>query len=72
MNLVDALSGTPYFGKLRTGALEAHPYPDEVELGAARVDTTRTGASVKASACLHHAVRSTDHEIDTSRPGSST
>lgn len=59
-DLIAALSGTRYLGKLRTGGIEAHLYPDEDELAAALVATARAGVPVKATAGLHHAVRHTD------------
>lgn len=59
-DLVRALSGTPYLGKLRTGGVRAELHPDERELAAAVVATVRAELPVKATAGLHHAVRNTD------------
>ena len=60
--LVEALSGTAYLAKLRTGGVRADLYPDEQELAAAVVATARAGLPFKATAGLHHAVRNTDPE----------
>ena len=58
--LIQALSGTPYLAKLRTGGVRAELHPDEGELAAAVVATVRAGLPFKATAGLHHAVRNTD------------
>ncbi len=58
--LVDALAGTAYQAKLRTGGIRADLYPDESELATAVVALTTAGTSFKATAGLHHALRNTD------------
>lgn len=57
--LIDALAGSRYRAKLRTGGVRAELYPDEAELAAAIVALTRAGVPFKATAGLHHAVRNT-------------
>lgn len=58
--LIEALAGTRYLGKLRTGGVRAELHPDEAELAAALVGTVRARLPVKATAGLHHALRNTD------------
>lgn len=58
--LFDALAGTAYLAKLRTGGVRADLYPDAAELGAAIVALVRARVPFKATAGLHHAVRNTD------------
>ncbi|HEX2074369.1 MAG TPA: hypothetical protein VHF92_11325 [Geodermatophilus sp.] len=58
--LIEALRGTAYLAKLRTGGVRAELYPDERELAGAVVATARTGLPFKATAGLHHALRNTD------------
>ena len=58
--VVEALAGTPYLAKLRTGGVRADLHPDEAELAAAVVALVRAGVPFKATAGLHHAVRNTD------------
>ncbi|MFF5494138.1 hypothetical protein [Streptomyces aquilus] len=60
--LLAALAGTPYLAKFRTGGVRADLYPDERELAAAVLAATRAGVAFKATAGLHHAVRTTDPE----------
>jgi hypothetical protein len=58
--IVDALSGTIFMAKLRTGGVRADLYPDERELAAAVASLTAAGVPFKATAGLHHALRNTD------------
>ncbi|WP_207568278.1 hypothetical protein [Nocardioides sp. PD653-B2] len=58
--LVNALSGTGFMAKLRTGGVSADLYPDETELAAAVASLTAAGVPFKATAGLHHALRNTD------------
>lgn len=60
--LVNALAGTAYQAKLRTGGVRADLYPDGVELATTVVQLVAAGVSFKATAGLHHAVRNTDPE----------
>ncbi|MFC8342769.1 hypothetical protein [Streptomyces sp. NPDC057280] len=60
--LLAALAGTPYLAKFRTGGVRAELYPDERELAAAVLAATRAGVAFKATAGLHHALRTTDPE----------
>lgn len=57
---IEALRGTGFSAKLRTGGIRADMYPDEAELADAIVRLVRAGISFKATAGLHHAVRNTD------------
>lgn len=59
-SLVEALSGTPFRAKLRTGGVRADLYPDERELAEAVVALVDAGLQFKATAGLHHALRNTD------------
>lgn len=58
--VVDALAGTRYGAKLRTGGVVAEAYPDERELASAVDLLVRRRVPFKATAGLHHAVRNTD------------
>ncbi|WP_033292410.1 hypothetical protein [Amycolatopsis jejuensis] len=58
--LLQALSGTPYKAKFRTGGTSAEYYPDEAELAAAIRAAVEAGVPFKATAGLHHAIRNTD------------
>ena len=62
VDVVEALAGSPYRAKIRTGGVEASMYPDEAELAATVVALARAGVPFKATAGLHHAVRNTDPE----------
>jgi hypothetical protein len=61
-HVIEALSGTGFMAKLRTGGVRAELYPDERELAAAIASLTAAGVPFKATAGLHHAVRNTDPE----------
>ncbi|HEY0889848.1 MAG TPA: hypothetical protein VGE38_09580 [Nocardioides sp.] len=58
--LVEKLSDSPYLAKLRTGGVRADLHPGEAELAAAVTGLVAAGVPFKATAGLHHAVRSTD------------
>ena len=58
--IVEALSGTDFMAKLRTGGVRADLYPDEKELASAVASIAAAGVPFKATAGLHHAVRNTD------------
>lgn len=60
--LLNALSGTCFMAKFRTGGIRAELYPDEAELADAIAVAVGNGVPFKATAGLHHAVRNTDHE----------
>lgn len=60
--LIEALAGTAYRVKLRTGGARADLYPDEAELAAAILALTSAGMPFKATAGLHHALRNTDRK----------
>jgi hypothetical protein len=60
--VLDALAGTPYRAKFRTGGVRAGMYPDEDELAGSVLAAARAGVAFKATAGLHHAVRNTDPE----------
>ena len=54
------LAGTGLRAKFRTGGVQAHLYPDEGELARAVLAAVGAGVPFKATAGLHHALRSTD------------
>lgn len=58
--MIDALAGTRYRAKFRTGGVSADLYPDEEELAAAINACVADGVPFKATAGLHHAIRNTD------------
>jgi hypothetical protein len=60
--IVEALAGTDFMAKLRTGGVRADLYPDEKELAAAVACLAPEGVPFKATAGLHHALRNTDSE----------
>jgi hypothetical protein len=60
--VLDALAGTPYRAKFRTGGVRAGLYPGEGELASSVLAAARAGVAFKATAGLHHAVRNTDPE----------
>ena len=67
--IVDALSGTGFMAKLRTGGVRADLYPDEKELAVAVGSLTAVGVPFKATAGLHHALRNTDPETEFEQHG---
>ena len=56
---LDALAGTRYRAKLRTGGTVAEAFPGEAELGLAIADCRDRALPFKCTAGLHHAVRHT-------------
>ncbi|WP_158887192.1 hypothetical protein [Amycolatopsis anabasis] len=57
--VLDALAGTPYRAKFRTGGLTADAFPDEPELADAVAGCVRRDLPFKCTAGLHHAIRHT-------------
>ncbi|GAA2135569.1 hypothetical protein GCM10009760_14240 [Kitasatospora kazusensis] len=57
---LDALAGTPYRAKYRTGGLTAEAFPSERELAAFLAGCAERGLPYKCTAGLHNAVRHTD------------
>jgi hypothetical protein len=60
--VLEALAGSGYRAKFRTGGVRADMYPSEGELAGAVLSAVRAGVAFKATAGLHHAVRNTDPE----------
>jgi hypothetical protein len=58
--VLDALAGSPYRAKFRTGGVRADLYPGEDELAGSVLAAARAGVAFKATAGLHHAIRNTD------------
>lgn len=58
--VLNALAGTGYFAKFRTGGVRAELYPDEAELAGSILAAVEAGVPFKATAGLHHALRNTD------------
>ncbi|MFZ2176391.1 MAG: hypothetical protein WAW17_20590 [Rhodococcus sp. (in: high G+C Gram-positive bacteria)] len=59
-DFLEALRGSPFAAKFRTGGVVAEAYPDERELAEALHTVVSDGTHFKATAGLHHAVRNTD------------
>ncbi|GAB3709293.1 hypothetical protein [Mariniluteicoccus flavus] len=59
---VEALAGTRFKAKFRTGGVRADLYPDEDELASSIALAVGHGVPFKATAGLHHALRNTDPE----------
>nr|WP_156000113.1 hypothetical protein [Streptomonospora sp. PA3] len=59
---LDALAGTAYRAKLRTGGMRADAFPGEAELAAALCAAAERGRGFKCTAGLHNAVRHTGAE----------
>ncbi|GAA2247478.1 MULTISPECIES: hypothetical protein [Kitasatospora] len=57
---LDALAGTPYRAKFRTGGLSSEAFPTEAELAAFVTGCAERGLPYKCTAGLHNAVRHTD------------
>ena len=57
---LDALAGTPYRAKYRTGGLTADAFPGVAGLAAFLAGCAERGIPYKCTAGLHHAVRHTD------------
>ncbi|MDH6575371.1 hypothetical protein [Kitasatospora sp. MAP5-34] len=60
LDALDALAGTPYRAKYRTGGLTADAFPAVPELAAFLVGCAERGLPYKCTAGLHNAVRHTD------------
>jgi hypothetical protein len=61
---LDALVGTRYLAKFRTGGLVPEAHPDERELSRTILGAVGRGLSFKCTAGLHHAVRHTDGALE--------
>lgn len=59
---LEALAGTTYHAKLRTGGVRVDLYPSERELASTITALASRNVSFKATAGLHHAIRNTDSE----------
>ena len=57
---LDALAGTPYRAKFRTGGLTAEAFPGVYELAGSLMACAERAIPYKCTAGLHHAVRHTD------------
>jgi hypothetical protein len=62
-------ASTRYQAKFRTGWTSAEQYPDEAELASAIKAVVDAGVPFKATADLHHAVRSIDPETGLEQHG---
>jgi hypothetical protein len=62
--VLDALAGTGYRAKFRTGGLEPGDHPGERELAGAVLGAVARGIPFKCTAGLHHAVRHTDGQLE--------
>jgi hypothetical protein len=63
-DVLDALAGTRYLAKFRTGGLVPQAHPDEHELAASVLAAVRRELAFKCTAGLHHAVRHTDGTLE--------
>lgn len=61
---LDALAGTRYLAKFRTGGVVPQAHPDERELAETILAAVSRGIPFKCTAGLHHAVRHTDGELE--------
>ena len=61
---LDALAGTRYRAKFRTGGTEPAAHPSEPELAAALLAAISRGITFKCTAGLHHAARHTDGDLE--------
>lgn len=61
---LDALAGTRYRAKFRTGGTEPAAHPTEDELAHSLLAATMAGVAYKCTAGLHHAVRHTDGDLE--------
>lgn len=61
---LDALAGTRYRAKFRTGGTEPAAHPSETELAAALLAAISRGITFKCTAGLHHAARHTDGDLE--------
>ncbi|GAA1242987.1 hypothetical protein GCM10009665_37200 [Kitasatospora nipponensis] len=62
--VLDALAGTRYRAKFRTGGLVPQAHPDEAELAHSVLAAVRRELPFKCTAGLHHAVRHTDGTLE--------
>jgi hypothetical protein len=62
--VLDALAGTRYRAKFRTGGLVPQAHPSEAELAGTLTGAVSRGLAFKCTAGLHHAVRHTDGELE--------
>jgi hypothetical protein len=62
--VVDALAGTGYLAKFRTGGLTPAAHPDERELAGSIVAAASRGVPFKCTAGLHHPIRHTDGDLE--------
>jgi hypothetical protein len=61
---LDALVGTGFRAKFRTGGLTPEAQPDERELAEAILGAVGRGLAFKCTAGLHHAIRHTDGDLE--------
>jgi len=62
--ILDALAGTRYRAKFRTGGVVPEAHPAEAELAASIRAAVSRGVPFKCTAGLHHAVRHTDGDLE--------
>ncbi|MBV9092627.1 MAG: hypothetical protein JO132_01920 [Streptosporangiaceae bacterium] len=62
--VLDALAGSRYRAKFRTGGLVPQAHPSEAELADTLTKAVSRGLAFKCTAGLHHAVRHTDGELE--------
>jgi hypothetical protein len=62
--VLDALAGSRYRAKFRTGGVVPAAHPDEQELAGALAGAAGRGLAFKCTAGLHHAVRHTDGDLE--------
>jgi hypothetical protein len=62
--VLDALAGSRYRAKFRTGGVVPQAHPDEAELAGTLTGAVRRGLTFKCTAGLHHAVRHTDGDLE--------
>jgi hypothetical protein len=63
-HVLDAIAGTRYRAKFRTGGTVPRAHPGERELALSLQAAVRRGIPFKCTAGLHHAVRHTDGELE--------
>jgi len=61
---LDALAGTRYLAKFRTGGVVPEAHPSERELAETILAAVSRGIPFKCTAGLHHAVRHTDGDLE--------
>jgi hypothetical protein len=62
--VLDALAGSRYRAKFRTGGLVPQAHPSEAELAGSLTGAVARGLTFKCTAGLHHAIRHTDGELE--------